>query len=316
MKQGGRRPPNELSPLSRKMNQLLAILFDGIVYSSWLFLIASGLTLVYGVMKILNVAHGSLYALGAYASASLAGAWLASNYAPIGSFAMLLIAAILVGVVMGPLIERGLLRWLYGKDEVVLLLVTYAVFLILEDVIKLVWGVDSRLLLEPYAMLGNFDLGGLVYPVYNLILIVSAVVTALVLAWMLYRTRYGKLLLAVIHDREMSAAMGVDVSRYYLVTFAVGAGLAGLGGALTAPTIAVSPGIGIEVIVLSFAVVVIGGLGSLGGAALGAVLVGLVRSATVRYWPEGELFAIYLVMAMVLIVRPQGIFAAQQARKI
>jgi branched-chain amino acid transport system permease protein len=298
------------------MNQLLPILFDGIVYSSWLFLMASGLTLVYGVMRILNVAHGSLYALGAYAATSLAGAWLASNYAPVGSYAMLLIAALLVGVVMGPLIERGLLRWLYGKDEVVLLLVTYAVFLILEDVIKLVWGVDSRLLLEPYAMLGNFDLGGLVYPVYNLILILSAVVTALALAWALYRTRYGKLLLAVIHDREMSAAMGVDVSRYYLVTFAVGAGLAGLSGALTAPTIAVSPGIGIEVIVLSFAVVVIGGLGSLGGAALGAALVGLVRSVTVRYWPEGELFAIYLVMAMVLIVRPQGLFAAQEARKI
>jgi branched-chain amino acid transport system permease protein len=299
------------------MNQLLAILFDGIVYSSWLFLIASGLTLVYGVMKILNVAHGSLYALGAYAAASLAGAWLASNYAPVGSYAMLLLAAILVGVVMGPLIERGLLRWLYGgQDEVVLLLVTYAVFLILEDAIKFVWGVDSRLLVEPYAMLGNFELGGLVYPVYNLVLILSAVVTALVLAWTLYRTRHGKLLLVVIHDREMSAAMGIDVSRYYLITFAVGAGLAGLGGALTAPTIAVSPGIGIEVIVLSFAVVVIGGLGSLGGAALGAGLVGLVRSVTVRYWPEGELFSIYLVMAMVLIVRPQGLFAAQEARKI
>jgi branched-chain amino acid transport system permease protein len=316
VKQGGRRPPNELSLLSRKMNQLLSILFDGIVYSSWLFLMASGLTLVYGVMKILNVAHGSLYALGAYAAASLAGAWLAGGYAPAGCFAMLLIAALLVGAVMGPLIERGLLKWMYGQDEVVLLLVTYALFLILEDAIKLVWGVDSRLLLEPYVMLGNFDLGGLVYPVYNLVLIVNAIVTGLVLAWALYRTRHGKLLLAVIHDREVSAAMGIDVSRFYLVTFAVGAGLAGLGGALTAPTIAVSPGMGVEVIVLSFAVVVIGGLGSLGGAALGAVLVGLVRSVTVRYWPEGELFSIYLVMAMVLIVRPRGLFAAQEARKI
>jgi len=132
----------------------------------------------------------------------------------------------------------------------------------------------------------------------------------------LTRTRQGKLLLAVIHDREVSAAMGIDVGRVYLVTFTIGAMLAALGGALTAPTIAVSPGIGVEVIVLSFAVVVIGGLGSLGGAALGALLVGIVRSATVRYWPEAELFSIYAVMAMVLIVRPTGLFAAPEARKI
>jgi branched-chain amino acid transport system permease protein len=298
------------------MTSLLPVLFDGIVYASWLFLMASGLTLIYGVMRILNIAHGSLYALGAYAAASLAGAWLAAGHAAIGSYAMLLLAAILVGAVMGPLLERGLLKWMYGRDEVVLLLITYAVFLILEDAIKLVWGVDSRLLPEPYALPGNFSLGGLAYPYYNLLLIAAAVVTGLVLTLGLTRTRHGKLLLAVIHDREVSAAMGIDVGRVYLVTFTIGAMLAALGGALTAPTIAVSPGIGVEVIVLSFAVVVIGGLGSLGGAALGALLVGVVRSATVRYWPEAELFSIYAVMAMVLIVRPTGLFAAPEARKI
>jgi branched-chain amino acid transport system permease protein len=194
--------------------------------------------------------------------------------------------------------------------------VTYAVFLILEDVIKLVWGVDSRMLPEPYALPGNFDLGGLPYPYYNLLLIAAAAVTGAALAWSIHRTRAGKLLLAVIHDREISAAMGINVNRVFLVTFSVGAMLAALGGALAAPTISVSPGIGVEVIVLSFAVVVIGGLGSLSGAALGALLVGLVRSATVRYWPEAELFSIYAVMALVLVVRPRGLFAAQEARKI
>jgi branched-chain amino acid transport system permease protein len=298
------------------MTSLLPVLFDGVVYASWLFLMASGLTLIYGVMRILNIAHGSLYALGAYAAASLAGAWLAGGYAAIGTYAMLFVAALLVGVVMGPLLERGLLKWMYGRDEVVLLLVTYAVFLILEDVIKLIWGVDSLTLSEPYALPGNFDLGGLPYPYYNLLLIAVAVVTGLALTWSLYRTRQGKLLLAVIHDREISAAMGIDVTRVYLVTFTIGTMLAALGGALTAPTIAVSPGIGVEVIVLSFAVVVIGGLGSLGGAALGALLVGVVRSATVWYWPEAELFSIYGVMALVLIVRPKGLFAAPEARKI
>jgi branched-chain amino acid transport system permease protein len=298
------------------LNNLLAVVFDGVVYSSWLFLMAAGLTLIYGVMRILNIAHGSLYALGAYAAATLAGAWLAAGYAPAGSYAMLALAALLVGAVMGPLLERGLLKWMYGKDEVVLLLITYAAFLILEDTIKLIWGVESKLLSEPYALPGNFHIGELAYPVYNLLLIAVAILTGLALAWALHRTRQGKLLLAVIHDREMSAAMGINVDRVYLATFTVGSMLAGLGGALTAPMIAVSPGIGVEVIVLSFAVVVVGGLGSLGGAALGALMVGIVRSAAVRYWPEAELFTIYFVMAMVLVARPKGLFSAPEARRI
>jgi branched-chain amino acid transport system permease protein len=298
------------------MNQLLSVAFDGVVYSSWLFLMAAGLTLIYGVMRILNIAHGSFYAIGAYVSAALVGAWLAAGYGVAASYLLLVLAAVLVGVILGPPIERGLLKRMYGKDEVILLLVTYAVFLILEDVIKLIWGVESKMVPEPYAALGNFQIGELIYPVYNLLLIAAAIVTGLGLAWALYRTRQGKLLLAVIHDREISAAMGIDVGRVYLATFTIGTALAALGGALTAPMVAVSPGLGVEVIVLSFAVVVIGGLGSLGGAALGALLVGIVRSATVRYWPEAELFSIYAVMAMVLIVRPTGLFAAPEARKI
>lgn len=295
---------------------MAAVLFDGVVYSSWLFLMAAGLTLIYGVMRILNIAHGSLYALGAYTAATLGGLWIAAGYAPVGSFAMLAAAMLLVGVVMGPLIERGLLKWMYGKDEIVLLLITYAVFLVLEDAIKLVWGVESKMLSEPYALPGNFQIGALAYPVYNLVLIAVACATGLALAWALYYTRQGKLLLAVIHDREMSAAMGINVDRVYLVTFTLGAMLAALGGALTAPMIAVSPGIGVEVIVLSFAVVVIGGLGSLGGAVLGALMVGIARSMAVRYWPEGELFIIYFVMALVLVARPKGLFSAPEARKI
>jgi branched-chain amino acid transport system permease protein len=298
------------------VNNILAVLFDGVVYASWLFLMAAGLTLIYGVMRILNIAHGSLYALGAYTAATIAGAWLAAGYAAAGSYAMLALAALLVGAVMGPLLERGLLKWMYGRDEVVLLLITYAVFLILEDTIKLVWGVESQLLPEPYALPGNFQIGTLAYPVYNLLLVAVAMLVGLAVAWALYRTRQGKLLLAVIHDREISAAMGINVDRVYLVTFSVGAMLAGLGGALTAPTIAVSPGIGVEVIVLSFAVVVVGGLGSLGGAALGALMVGIVRSIAVRYWPEAELFTIYFVMATVLIARPKGLFSPPEVRKI
>ena len=298
------------------MGQLVAVLIDGLIYSSWLFIIAVGLTLIYGVMKILNIAHGSLYALGAYSAASLAGYWIKQGYPPMGSYAVMLVAAILVGLIAGPVIERGLLRFMYGKDEIVLVLVTYAVFLILEDFVKLVWGVDPYFIAQPYGLLGSFDVGDLTYPNYNLVLFGAAVFIGVVLAWVLTRTRQGKMLLAVIHDREMSGAMGINVGRVYFITFTVGAMLGALGGALTAPMISVQPGIGAETIVLAFAVVVIGGLGSLPGAALAALLVGIVRSAAVHYRPELDLFSIYLVMAVVLIMRPKGLFSAQEARKI
>jgi branched-chain amino acid transport system permease protein len=298
------------------MSTLLAILVDGLIYASWLFIIAAGLTLVYGVMRILNMAHGSLYALGAYAAATLVGAWLRGGYAPLGSYAMLALAAILVGLVAGPVIERGLLRFAYGRDEVVLVLVTYALFLILEDVVKLIWGVESYFVSEPYGLLGTVSLGPLSYPVYSGLLVGTAIAVGLALRWGLTGTRFGKLLTAVIHDREIAAAVGIDVNRIFLVTFTLGTMLAAIGGALTAPTVSVTPGMGVEVIVLAFAVVVIGGLGSVPGAALGAVIVGLVRSGAVHLLPQVELFSIYLVMALVLAFRPRGLFVAPEARKI
>src|SRR5512146_845379 len=172
------------------------------MYASWLFMIAAGLTMIYGVMRILNMAHGSLYALGAYAAASLVGWWIRGGRPPFGSYAMLVLAAILVGVVVGPIIERGLLRFAYGKDEVVLVLVTYALFLVLEDVVKLVWGVESYFVSEPYGLLGNLELGPLSYPVYSGALVLTAIAVGLALRWAIYKTRHGKLLVAVIHDRE------------------------------------------------------------------------------------------------------------------
>jgi len=298
------------------MESVLPVIVDGVIYASWLFMIAAGLTIIYGVMRILNMAHGSLYALGAYAAATLGGVWLRGGHAPLGSYLMLVLAALLVGLVMGPLIERGLLRFMYGRDEIVLVLVTYALFLILEDVVKLLWGVESYFIWEPYGLLGNLDVGPLSYPVYSVLLVAVSVAVGLALRWGIYGTRYGKLLIAVIHDREMSGAMGIDVRRIYLVTFTLGTFLAATGGALTAPTVSVVPGMGVEVIVLAFAVVVIGGLGSMPGAALGSLVVGLVRSGAVHWAPEVELFSIYAVMALVLVFRPRGLFVAAEARKI
>ena len=267
-------------------------------------------------MKIVNVTHGSFYALGAYAGASLAGAWLARGYPPMASYLVLFGAALVVTLVVAPLIERGILRFMYAKDEVVILLITYALFLILEDVIKLIWGVDPYFVAEPYALLGSFEVGGLAYPTYNLILVALALIAGLGLMWLLHSTRVGKLLLAVIHDPEVSRAMGINVNRYYLATFSFGSLLAALAGSFTAPTVSVVPGLGVDIIVLSFAVVVIGGLGSLPGAALGAVIVGVVRSLSVHYMPQVELFVIYFVMAMVLAFRPRGLFSLAEPRKI
>lgn len=294
----------------------LTILVDGITYASWLFIVALGLTLVFGVLKILNIAHGSFYALGAYAAASLVG-WFASlGLAPALSPVAMLLAAVAVAALAAPLTERGLLRVFYGRDEVLLVLVTYALFLILEDVTKLIWGANPYYVTEPYSLLGNVQIGEQTYVAYDLALIVVAAVCGLAVWWGLNRTRSGKLVLAVIHNAEIASSMGVNVSRVYAWSFAIGMFLAALGGALTAPMISVQPGLSVGVIIVSFAVVIIGGLGSIAGAAIGALIVGLARALAVHTWPAAELFSIYVAMALVLMFRPEGLFQRVQARRI
>jgi branched-chain amino acid transport system permease protein len=296
--------------------EAFAILVDGLIYASWLFIVAMGLTLVYGVMRILNLAHGSLYAIGAYAAASMVGWYFAQGYVPWGSYLLLFVAALVSGAITGLLIERGVLRLMYGRDEVVMILVTYGVLLILEDVIKLIWGVESYVAFQPYALLGRAKFGNLSFANYDLALIAVAAILAAASWWALNRTRQGKLLLVVIHDREIATALGINVTRVFVVTFVVGSILGALGGALTAPALSVVPGIGVEVIVLAFAVVVIGGLGSIAGALIGALLVGIARACAVHLLPQVELFVIYGVMALVLAIRPEGLFARVVARKI
>ena len=298
------------------MSTVLAIFVDGLIYASWLFIAATGLTLIYGVMRILNMAHGSFYAVGAYTAASLVGWYFAKGYPPWGSFLVLIAAALVAGSVTALLIERGLLRIMYGRDEVVMILVTYGVLLILEDVIKLIWGVQSYVAFQPYALLGRTQAGVLTFANYDLALIGVAALIAALLWWALNRTKQGKLLRVVIHDREVAVAMGINVTRVFIVTFMLGGVLGALSGALTAPALSVVPGIGVEVIVLAFAVVVIGGLGSVAGALVGALLVGFARAAAVQLMPQVELFMIYGVMALVLAVRPEGLFARVTARKI
>ncbi|MHA3902775.1 branched-chain amino acid ABC transporter permease [Castellaniella sp. WN] len=299
------------------MTTLLAIVIDGFIYASWLFIMAAGLTLIYGVMRILNMAHGSFYAIGAYTSATLVGWYFGLESTPAaGGFLMITIGALAAGVIAGLATERGVLRFLQDREEVVMVLVTFGLLLVFEDLIKMIWGVQSYYAPEPYSLLGSTDIDVLTFVNYDLAMIGVAAIVAASLWWGLNRTRHGKLLRAVIQDREMAIAMGIDVNRLFAITFAIGAGLGALAGGLIAPATAVTPGLGIEVIVLAFAVVVTGGLGSIQGALVGAILIGLARSAAVNLFPEAELFVIYGVMALVLVFRPRGLFALANARRI
>jgi branched-chain amino acid transport system permease protein len=221
-----------------------------------------------------------------------------------------------VGLVLGLVLERGILQFMYHRDEVLIVLATFGSFLVLEDVILLVFGVNPYFAFQPMALLGSVELGGIARDTYGLTLIGLAVVLAIGCWLALKRTRWGKLLSAVIYDREISVAMGLNVTRVYIVTFTLGAMFGALGGAYIAPTVSVAPGFGIDVIVLSFAVVVIGGMGSVPGAMVGALAVGLVRALAVHKFPQFELFVIYAVMATVLVFRPEGMFAPAKARKI
>ena len=298
------------------MSTLVTILVDGVTYASWLFIVALGLTLVFGVLKILNIAHGSFYALGAYAAATCVAWFTAMELSPWLSLFALLLGAVAVAAVLAPLTERGLLRFFYGRDEVLLVLVTYALFLVLEDATKLVWGVNPYFVSEPYGLFGPVQVGSHVYVGYDLMLVAVAVACGVGVWWGLNRTRAGKIVLAVIHSAEIAASMGVNVGRVYTLAFMFGIFLAALGGALTAPMISVQPGVSVGVVIVSFAVVIIGGLGSIEGAAIGALIAGLARSVAVHTWPEAELFSIYAAMAVVLIFRPEGLFLRVKARRI
>jgi len=293
-----------------------SILTDGLVYAAYLFIVAIGLTLIFGVMKILNVAHGSFYAFGAYGAATAVGIYANSGLPAALGFLFMITLAMAIGLVIGIILERGILRFVYGKDEVIIVLVTYAVFLILEDVIVLVWGPRSYSAWQPMVAAGNVEVGELILSNYDIILVVIAALLAVLTYCSLKFTRYGRLLTAVIFDRETAAAFGVNVTMVYTITFVIGAMLGALGGAVMAPKISVTLGIGVEVIVLAFAVVAIGGMGSIEGALVGALIVGICRAAAVHLVPQIELFVIYGVMALVLVVRPYGLFVRAQPRKI
>jgi branched-chain amino acid transport system permease protein len=280
-------------------------------YAAVLFLIAAGLSLIYGVMRIVNVAHGGLYALGAYVSAwavgGAAGAALGGKLGLAGMLLLLPAGAVAVAA-LGALIEPTLLRPLYKRPEEYHLLLTFGLLMILEDVIKLLFGGTPLSAGTIMDRMGSISVGPLLYPTYNLVVIAVGLAAAISLWGFIYRTKFGVILRATSQDRRMAAALGINVGRVYVQAFAIGCFMAGLGGAVVVPSQAAVLGMGIDALVLAFVVVVIGGLGSLEGALVGALAVSMVRTAGVQFFPEIELAVLYLIAAAVLLVRPTGLF--------
>jgi branched-chain amino acid transport system permease protein len=288
------------------MSAFANILIGGVFHAAVLFLVAAGLQLVFGVQKIVNLACGSFYALGAYFGITFISYATQWGVSPWLIMPGLIVSGILLGFI-GPPIER-MLRSVYSRDESFQLLLTFALVLMFQDVFKFVWGANPRSLDSAYLIYGTISAGDFSVPVYNLLVILAAIGIAGGLGLFLQRTNYGRLLRATAENRAMAEALGVNVRRIYSVVFTLGAVLGTTAGALVVPTAAASLDMAIEFVIEAFAVVVIGGLGSMRGALVGALIVGLMRALSIVFFPEVEVLAIYVIVIAVLIFRPAGLF--------
>jgi len=257
-------------------------------------------------MRIVNLAHGNLYAIGAFVTASLVGNWLAGTRTLILYF--LLPAGAFVAAAIGAVLEPTLLRPFYRRAEEYQLLVTFGLLMILEDAVRFIWGPYPLSASTLFSELGSFSIGDAIYPTYNLLVIATGGLAAVFLWAFVYRTRFGLLLRATAQDMRRASALGVNVNRVYVQAFTIGCFMAGLGGAIVVPGQSAVLGMGVEALVLAFIVVVIGGLGSLEGALVGALIVGIFREIGITVFPEIELAMLYLIAAFVLLVRPAGLF--------
>jgi len=289
------------------VDTLVVQILNSLFYASILFLIACGLSLVYGVMRIVNMAHGNLYAFGAYVAAWVVG--LAAGSLHWALLFVLLVSGAVAAAAAGAILEPLLLRPLYKRAEEYQLLMTFGLLLILEDVMRLLWGPHPLTASAVSDALTSVSILGVTYPVYNLFVIVVGGVAAVCLWAFVYRTRFGVMLRATSQDMRMASALGINVTRVYVQAFTLGCLMAGLGGAVVMPISGAVLGMGVDALILAFVVVVIGGLGSLEGALVGALIVGFVRTLGITYFAEVELAVLYLIAAVVLFVRPAGLFA-------
>jgi branched-chain amino acid transport system permease protein len=283
---------------------VLSQILVGLSRTVILFIVASGLTLILGVLRIPNVAHGSLYMIGAFMAFTISrlagggtlGFWLALVGAPLGVAALSFMA------------ERGLFQYLYEREHLMLLLLTFALSLVLGDLVKLGWGGEYKSVPVPAVFQGSVPLfGGLPFPIYNLFLLIIGPVVAVALWLLVNKTRTGKIARAAAVDREMVGAVGINVSWLYASVFVIGCLLAGFGGALVAPTVSVTLGMDSTLIMEAFLIVIVGGLGNIWGALLGALIFGLTQSLGILVWPQFGIIFPYLAVIVVLLFRPTGL---------
>lgn len=292
----------------------------GVQYGFILFLIASGLTIILGILDVLNLAHGELFALGAYVSFSVIGYLTGLVAPPTGPasqavfLGVVLVGAVLSALVLVPvgvLLESTLFRPIYERDEVYQLVLTFALLLIIKDFSKFVWGPTQKRLPEVYSGVNSIPVAefvGLNYPTYNVLVIAVGAVVVAGLFWFFDRTKTGRIIRATAIDREMATAIGVNTGRTFTLVFALGAFFAGFAGAMALPPTNANLEMGVNPLVLSFVVIVIGGLGSLRGAFVAAILVGVLSRWATWQVPALELAAPFAIMALVLLVKPEGLF--------
>lgn len=274
---------------------------NGLQYGFLLFLVASGLTLVFGIMGVINLAHGSLYMVGAYLAY-----WLTAET---GNFFVAVLLAIPISVALGLVIERLGISYLYKRDHLYQVLFTYGLILVLNEMRSILWGDDVHGVPVPSLLSGSIWLTDTqAYPVYRLFISLVCIAVALILYLVIQRTRLGMTIRAGASNREMVQGLGIDVSRLFAIVFGMGTALAAFAGMIAAPVSSVFPGMGEHVLIISFVVVVIGGVGSIKGAFVGAMLIGLADTFGAVFLPQAAGVVVYALMALVLLWRPQGLY--------
>lgn len=294
------------------VNVILVALLNGVANGMLLFLAAVGLTLIFGVLGVLNFAHGSLYMLGAYFTFFLVTGGESLGFLGGNFWVAVLVAPILVAII-GGLMERFIIRPIYDREHTFQLLLTFALVLVIDNAARILWGTDFRSIGVPEALSFRVPIFGLAYPAYNLFLIVTGAVFAIVMWVVFERTRVGKTVRAASQDRDIANALGVNVPTLFTAMFIVGSVLAAIGGALAAPYQSIQPTMGENIIIDSFIIVVIGGLGSFSGALVGALLIGVVNSLAFQFAPAFQPVIPFILMAVVLLTMPTGLFGKEVA---
>jgi len=289
------------------ITDIVGLLAGALFYSATVFLVAAGLQVIYGVQRVVNLACGSFFVLGAYMGTTFVTVSQNLGLPPILSL-IPLIAAGLSLFFVGLIIETCLLRFVYKQDVHFQFLLTYAIALMLDDAIKYFWGSSPRVVQKVYTVYGQIDIFGATIPNYNIVVVICSCVIAILIGYMFTRTRFGIIVRAAAENPDITNALGVNMKVVFAKVFTLGTVLGTLGGALVIPSRAAMPDMGWELMMMSFAVITIGGLGTMRGAFFGSLLVGIVRSITIFVVPQLELLIIYLIVIAVLVIRPQGLF--------